>query len=357
MISSQVKSEQRVFLVAVSFLKKRNAIFLLLAFFSLLAILFPMISLQKTYAKRSQPSELVNGAVILEHNDVQKNETNYIGVIEELYEVVNAERLSKIAKDHREAYAQAVPFPHIAIDGIFPRRFLEAVSSELPEKLTKDQNGCYDPKKCVHDRRQNKKSHVDDENNMGLYTRVFFGFLKSSTWVRFLEELSGIPSLIPDPTYRGSGLHFTASGGNLNVHADFNRNQKYKLDRRVNTFVYMNNDWPDSYGGHLELWGRDMKSCYQKILPVMGRFVVFSSTDFSYHGHPQPQTCPEDRLRRSMALYYYTNGRPNEECLDGDCRGKSHSTLFKKPEGCMVCEDATCKRYDDTVPSWVAVDA
>ena len=96
-----------------------------------------------------------------------------------------------------------------------------------------------------------------------------------------------------------------------------------------------------------------LKSCYQKILPVMGRFVVFSSTDFTYHGHPQPQTSPKDRLRRSIALYYFTNGRPAKECLDGDCAGNDHSTLFKKPINCKVCEEATCKRYDETAPYWV----
>ena len=101
------------------------------------------------------------------------------------------------------------------------------------------------------------------------------------------------------------------------------------------------------------LVGVCMKSCYQKILPVMGRFVVFSSTDFTYHGHPQPQTSPKDRLRRSIALYYFTNGRPAKECLDGDCAGNDHSTLFKKPINCKVCEEATCKRYDETAPYWV----
>ena len=85
----------------------------------------------------------------------------------------------------------------------------------------------------------------------------------------------------------------------------------------------------------------------------MGRFVVFSSTDFTYHGHPQPQTSPKDRLRRSIALYYFTNGRPAKECLDGDCAGNDHSTLFKKPINCKVCEEATCKRYDETAPYWV----
>mmetsp|Transcript_13998 Transcript_13998/g.18337 ORF Transcript_13998/g.18337 Transcript_13998/m.18337 type:complete len:330 (+) Transcript_13998:93-1082(+) len=283
------------------------------------------------------------------YDDGEKSDN--VGVIEELYQVVNSQRLSKIAKDYRQAYADAYPFPHIVIDGIFPKRFLEAVSGEFPEDRIK--NGCYNINICFKQATQNKKSAITDENEMGLYTRVFFAFLKSSTWVRFLEELSGINDIIPDPHYRGSGLHVTASGGSLNIHADFNRYQKYQLDRRVNTFVYLNDDWPDSYGGHLELWGRDMKSCYQKIVPSMGRFVVFSSTDFSYHGHPQPITSPEGRGRRSMALYYFTNGRPQNECLNGDCVGNDHSTLFQKPEGCKVCEEATCKRYNETTPYWV----
>ena len=48
-----------------------------------------------------------------------------------------------------------------------------------------------------------------------------------STWQnytsRFLEALTGIAALIPDPQFRGSGLHFVGPGGRLAVHADFAR--------------------------------------------------------------------------------------------------------------------------------------
>ena len=123
---------------------------------------------------------------------------------------------------------------------------------------------------------------------------------------------------------------------------------------RINAFVYLNPGWLDEYGGHLELWSTDMKSCYQKIAPTMGRLVVFSSTDFSYHGHPEAMTAPKGRARRAVSAYYYTNGRPTSECLDGDCSGKSHGTLFQKPVGCQVCDDNICKKYDDpSVPHWI----
>jgi len=60
---------------------------------------------------------------------------------------------------------------------------------------------------------------------------------------------------------------------------------------------------------------------------VFNRCVIFNTTDFSFHGHPDPLTCPEGRTRKSLAMYYYTNGRPAEE-ISGD-----HSTLFKARPG------------------------
>jgi hypothetical protein len=275
-----------------------------------------------------------------------------VSLIEELYQTVTAERLSKIAKEYKQLYKDAEPFPHIAIDGIFPQRLLEAVVAEMPE--SEIINGCLGhAERCFAHAWENKKSTVMNESLMGIYTRILFGFLKSSTYISFLEELTGIQQIIPDPHYRGSGLHYTSSGGNLDVHADFNKYKEYTLDRRINSFIYLNPDWPAAYGGELELWSKDMKSCYQKIQPTMGRFVVFSSTDFSYHGHPEPMPAPEGRARRSMALYYYTNGRPSNECLEGDCTGVGHTTLFKKPVGCKKCEEQACKRLDESKPSWV----
>ena len=54
---------------------------------------------------------------------------------------------------------------------------------------------------------------------------------------------------------------------------------------------------------------------------------VFSTSEISYHGHPEPLTCPDGWTRKSIATYYYTNGRPAHEDVD------AHSTTFiKRPE-------------------------
>jgi hypothetical protein len=77
--------------------------------------------------------------------------------------------------------------------------------------------------------------------------------------------------------------------------------------------LYLNRGWQEEWGGHFELWDRNMTECRKKILPVFGRCVIFSTTDFSHHGHPDPLNCPPSESRKSLALYYYSNGRPREE--------------------------------------------
>ena len=49
-----------------------------------------------------------------------------------------------------------------------------------------------------------------------------------------------------------------------------------------------------------------MTACQAKVTPAGNRMLVFTTTFDSFHGHPDPLTCPEDVARRSMALYYFT---------------------------------------------------
>jgi len=80
-----------------------------------------------------------------------------------------------------------------------------------------------------------------------------------------------------------------------------------------NCFMFLNNDWHESYGGDLEMWSQDNKQCQARIAPLEGRLIVFTTTDYSWHGHPEPLTAPNGRLRRSIAFYYYTTGDRNPE--------------------------------------------
>ena len=146
------------------------------------------------------------------------------------------------------------------------------------------------------------------ESSFGATTLFLLYHLNSITFLECLRSVTGIANLIPDPCFDGGGLHLIV-GGKLAIHADFNKHSRCGLDRRLNVLFYLNRDWREEYRGHLELWNRDMTRCETKILPVFNRFVVFGTTDFTYHGHLDALHCPEGITRKSLALYYFSNGR------------------------------------------------
>ena len=74
------------------------------------------------------------------------------------------------------------------------------------------------------------------------------------------------------------------------MHVDFNIDRKLRLDRRLNLLVYLNFDWKEEWGGSLELWDKEVKVKYKSYLPIANRVVLFSTTDTSFHGHPDPLT-------------------------------------------------------------------
>ena len=253
----------------------------------------------------------------------------------------------------KSRYKAANPFPHMAIDWLFRRDALKQVAAELPEKMDSKTGcvvglhrwQCYN--KPGHEFR---KSFISQARHMGPATKRLLAFLRSQNFVSFLERLSGVKGLMPDPMFEGAGLHMTGRGGHLQVHADFNQHLKHRLHRRVNTFIYLNDDWPEEYGGHLELWNRAMTQCEQRFLPTFGRFVVFTSTSFSYHGHPQPMDqLPPERMRKSIAYYYYTKTTPpDRDCIGHNCSFEGaarHSTLWQSPRGCKVCQESACKAF------------
>lgn len=124
------------------------------------------------------------------------------------------------------------------------------------------------------------------------------------------RELLGIKErLIPDYTLEGGGLHEIQNGGYLKLHSDFP--YRGRLHRRVNLIIFLNEDW--KYNGDLELWSPDLKVRLESVKPEIGNLVLFRTTPDSWHGHPDPLICPENVTRKSIALYFYSETRPDSE--------------------------------------------
>ncbi len=235
----------------------------------------------------------------------------------EFYKIDSA-YFSNLAKINRDKYVTAKPFPHIYLDNVFPENVLNQILEEFPNSKQIDWQ--------TYQNKNEVKLASRDEEKFGEFTRHFIHILNSKPFLTFIEELTGIKNLIPDSDLEGGGLHQILRGGLLKIHADFNKHPKTNLDRRINVLIYLNKDWFEEYGGHFELWDSNMEKAEVKILPIFNRMAIFSTTSKSYHGHPDALNCPEDKSRKSIAMYYYTNGRPSDE-IDENL-GK-HSTLFK----------------------------
>lgn len=223
-----------------------------------------------------------------------------------------------------EQYQSAEPFPHIVMEDFLPKDFLRGLLTEFPDSTGRS----------YFDRDQERfKVQFPPSDIPGRRLRNLVTELNSPAVLRFLQAMTGIKGLIPDPYYTGGGLHETRSGGHLSIHADFNLHKPLKLERRLNLLVYLNDEWPEEWGGHLELWDKNMtKSCH-RVAPLLGSAVVFNTALDSFHGQPDPVRCPPDRARRSIATYYYT------ALSDSLSKTPERTTVFKTRPGTGDRED------------------
>ena len=228
--------------------------------------------------------------------------------------VFDTQRLTQLARERATTYRTADPFPHLVEDDLLHPSILDRV---LDEFEAMDRGGWHHTA-GPHER----KWSTNDASQVGPFTAALIAQLNAGFFVSFLEELTGISGLVPDPHLRGGGLHEIRQGGLLGVHADFNIHPRLKLYRRLNLLIYLNKDWQESWGGALELWDRSGQRCVRAIQPVFNRAVLFDTSNFSYHGHPHPLGCPPERTRKSVALYYYSLECPAE------ADRAAHGTIF-----------------------------
>jgi hypothetical protein len=217
-------------------------------------------------------------------------------------------------------YQTAQPFPHIAMQDVFDLDTLRAINAEFPS--SHEMAGRFSGEI------EGGKFTETNWAKFGPVTQSFIAACNSGPFLHSLSKLTGIDGLIADPYLSGGGQHQTGRGGRLKVHSDFNVHPFLNLTRRLNMLVYLNEGWQEEWGGSLELWDIDMTRAEVKIPPVMGQVAIFTTSDISFHGLPDPLECPDGTYRRSLAFYYFTadattpeprstlwKERPNEDFL------------------------------------------
>ena len=229
--------------------------------------------------------------------------------------------------DHSK-YINEKPFPHIVIDNFLNDDIIkETMKFSKSLKLENCNNSRLPPNKTTQ-----YKYAYDDIKNFPDEIKELFVFLNSGEFIQEIEKMTGIYGLVVgNNSLQGAGFHKITNNGFLNLHTDFNNydDKIGSLDRRVNLLIYLNPEWKDVYKGHLWLCNKENKKIEKKILPILNRCVIFSTTNKAIHGHPEKLNVPEGITRDSIAIYYYTKNTGKNVCFEGD---RFHSTIYYKTE-------------------------
>ena len=169
---------------------------------------------------------------------------------------------------------------------------------------------------------------------LGPGSQGYFDTIHRAKFTQFLSGITGIQALVTDPMLRGGGLHEIRWAASSRCMSTFTRHVDTKLDNRLVFITYLNKGWQPEWGGALELWTR--AACVREVVPVFGRSIVFMHTADSLHGHPDPVNTPDGRTRRSVAAYFYTNGRPDPTPAE------RITTRFLDPEVTTVAAARAC---------------
>ena len=129
--------------------------------------------------------------------------------------------------------------------------------------------------------------------------------IQSNEFLSWISELTGIPMLVTPNNSLGSGIHQGGDGSFVDVHIDVNFDPKSEMWRRINLLIYLNKNWKEEYGGHLEIWSPDMSKCEHSVSPLFNRAVIFLTDENSPHGYKAIKI-PEGESRKSFYAYYYT---------------------------------------------------
>src|SRR6478672_4634172 len=113
------------------------------------------------------------------------------------YLALDQDECMQLGRSLAEKYRNASPFPHIVLDDFLDPDVLRSVRADFPSSQDRP---FFD-----RDQERLKFQYQPLEISSGL-VRNLIAELNSRSFLRFLEELTGIEGLISDPHFEGGGL-------------------------------------------------------------------------------------------------------------------------------------------------------
>lgn len=240
----------------------------------------------------------------------------------------------------RSQFAQAEPFPHIAIEDFMQLEFAEKLLKDFPpfeSGINLNEFG-----------KPGLKSHQPDLRSISPAYAELSRYVCSFEFLHTVSEVTGIDDLLCDPSFFGAGTHENKHGQSLATHIDFNYSRDRRWHRRLNILFYLNKDWKSEWGGRIELskdpWVDASADAAHRIYDInFNRAVIFATSEHSWHGFKSVNLPSEElakgRSRKLISLYLYTRERPASETA------ALHSTQYTPVRPVVSNTTWACSRH------------
>lgn len=204
----------------------------------------------------------------------------------------------------QQEYRSHPGYSKLEIKNFLPPEVVEAMAAEL-EAIPLDECKKFTRKgSCMYEYNNVDNTPIQDEVITALH---------SSTFLKWLQEVTDTVDLIPDPHLVGAGYAKAYTGDSLKVHTDFNWNDQLRLHRRLSVVIYLNEDWDEDWGGNLDFYDTDREKILSRVVPGPGNMVVWSYDNLAYHGYPEPMSNPEGTCRKNIRLFYYVSNAQHDD--------------------------------------------
>lgn len=205
-------------------------------------------------------------------------------------------------KDYAVDYQQGTPIPWLYFDDFLPDDLLKKIQEEISNI----------PRHLFNKFTRNDSFMLECNNlKYAPYTRELTINFNSSEFITWIENITGLQKLIPDPHLIGAGIMECHTGHSLQLHTDYNWNEQLHLNRAINMILYLSDDWNPDWGGNLEFWDFECKTILHKVEPRANRLIIWNYNEQLVHGHPTPMSCPEDVKRIGLRIFYFqSNSKP-----------------------------------------------
>ena len=179
------------------------------------------------------------------------------------------------------------PYPIWILDNFFKKEILQKIKKEWPDvnsPIWHKGHQYIDGKKNILEQGMRSISKLEDHPQ---YSTKILKYIHTEEFTKKISDLTNINGLLPDESFRWSGLRVMIPGSFQAIHSDARLNPENGFRKELTCLVYLNETYnKDKDKGCFEVWDDEMTTCVHEIEPINNRLVIFLNTDKSYHGVP-----------------------------------------------------------------------